>query len=69
MISSRNDRDTSGYFGDDAADFYSAQGWGTTATMGAVWSLWTLAVSISILRSAKHVAVPARHTERTPAYA
>jgi hypothetical protein len=41
------------YFGDDAADFYSAQGWGTTASMGALWSLWTLAVSISILRSAR----------------
>jgi hypothetical protein len=41
------------YFGDDAADFYSAQGWGTTATMGALWSWWTLAVSIAILRSAR----------------
>ncbi|TYB45689.1 hypothetical protein [Actinomadura chibensis] len=41
------------YFGDDAADFYSAQGWGTTASMGALWSLWTLAVSVSILRSAR----------------
>lgn len=41
------------YFGDDAADFYSAQGWGTTASMGALWSIWTLAVSISILRSAR----------------
>jgi len=39
------------YFGDDPADFYSAQGWGTTASMGAVWSIWTLAVSISTLRS------------------
>jgi hypothetical protein len=44
------------YFGDDAADFYSAQGWGTTASMGAVWSLWTLAVSISVLRSARRAA-------------
>lgn len=43
------------FFGDDAADFYSAQGWGTTATMGLFWSLWSLAVSISILRSAKNV--------------
>ncbi|WP_242902778.1 hypothetical protein [Actinomadura terrae] len=42
------------YFGDDAADFYSAQGWGTTASMGALWSLWTLAVSISTLRSARN---------------
>ena len=43
------------YFGDNAADFYSAQGWGTTASMGALWSLWTLAVSISMLRSARRV--------------
>ncbi len=59
------------FFGDDAADFYSAQGWGTTATMGAVWSLWTLAVSVSILRSARRVAATARHTNRpdAPAYA
>jgi hypothetical protein len=41
------------YFGDDAADFYSAQGWGTTASMGGLWSVWTLAVSISVLRSAR----------------
>ncbi|GAA0934421.1 hypothetical protein [Virgisporangium aurantiacum] len=46
------------YFGDDAADFYSAQGWGTTATMGALWSWWTLAVSISVLRSARRAATP-----------
>lgn len=43
------------YFGDNAADFYSAQGWGTTASTGALWSLWTLAVSISTLRSARRV--------------
>ncbi|MFI5912438.1 hypothetical protein [Dactylosporangium sp. NPDC051541] len=41
------------YFGDDPADFYSAQGWGTTASTGAVWSIWTLAVSISMLHSAR----------------
>lgn len=38
------------YFGDDAARFYSAQGWGTTATMGALWSLWTVAVGLGLLR-------------------
>ncbi|MEV4757816.1 hypothetical protein AB0J86_22245 [Micromonospora sp. NPDC049559] len=59
------------FFGDDAADFYSAQGWGTTATMGAAWSLWTLAVSISTLRSARRVPAPSRPANRadTPAYA
>lgn len=46
------------YFGDDAANFYSAQGWGTTASMGALWSLWTLAVSISVVRSARRASAP-----------
>jgi hypothetical protein len=46
------------YFGDDAADFYSAQGWGTTASMGALWGVWILAVSISLLRSARRVETP-----------
>lgn len=53
------------FFGDDAADFYSAQGWGTTASMGALWSLWVLALSISILRSAKNA--EGRHLEPAPA--
>ena len=39
-----------------AAHFSSAQGWGTTASMGALWSLWTLAVSISILRGSRRAA-------------
>jgi hypothetical protein len=52
------------YFGDNAADFYSAQGWGTTASMGALWSIWTLAVSISLLRSARRPT--AVHHRATP---
>ena len=62
------------YFGDNAADFYSVQGWGTTASMGALWSFWTLAVGISTVRSARHVgtgaglvsrpAVPAHENDR-----
>jgi hypothetical protein len=55
------------YFGDNPADFYSAQGWGTTASMGALWSLWTLAVSISTLRSARHA--PTVTAAATPAAA
>jgi len=50
------------YFGDDPADFYSAQGWGTTASMGALWSIWTLAVSISMLRSARRAGPGAAST-------
>ncbi|MFG1608574.1 hypothetical protein [Actinoplanes sp. NPDC049265] len=51
------------YFGDDPADFYSAQGWGTTASMGAVWSIWTLAVSVSMLRSARRAGPGAASTQ------
>lgn len=57
------------YFGDDPANFYSAQGWGTTASMGALWSLWTLAVSISTLRSAGQAEATHRATERRVATA
>lgn len=45
------------YFGDDADHFYSAQGWGTTASMGALWSLWTLAVSISLIRQPRRMSL------------
>jgi hypothetical protein len=38
------------YFGNDPANFYAANGWGTTATMGAVFMLWLLAISIAIVR-------------------
>ncbi|MFC0623776.1 hypothetical protein [Kribbella deserti] len=58
------------YFGDDPANFYSAQGWGTTASMGLLWSLWTLAVSISVFRSSRRThAVPGLHkpSVRVPA--
>jgi hypothetical protein len=45
------------YFGNDPANVYAASGWGTTATMGALFMLWLLAVSVAIIRSA---------TARTP---
>ncbi|TDW66181.1 hypothetical protein [Kribbella pratensis] len=48
------------YFGDNPSNFYAVQGWGTTASMGALWSLWTLAVSISVLHSSRRTAVAAR---------
>ncbi|SNS89081.1 hypothetical protein SAMN05421812_102239 [Asanoa hainanensis] len=59
------------YFGDNAADFYSAQGWGTTASMGALWSLWTLAVGISTLRSARRAEAAEQHPNgpKVPSYA
>jgi hypothetical protein len=40
------------FFGNDPADFYAANGWGTTASMGAVLSYWLLALGISTYRSA-----------------
>ncbi|GIH19814.1 hypothetical protein [Rugosimonospora africana] len=57
------------FFGDNAADFYSAQGWGTTASMGALWSLWTFAVSISTLRSARRANLAPRPASRPVAHA
>jgi hypothetical protein len=51
------------YSNDDPSNFYAVQGWGTTASMGALWSLWTLAVGISVFRSGRHRAVEAKHRE------
>lgn len=41
------------FFGNKPAFFYAANGWGTTASMGAILSYWLLALSVSILRSAR----------------
>ncbi|MFF4489928.1 hypothetical protein ACFY0F_26080 [Streptomyces sp. NPDC001544] len=40
------------FFGNTPAHFYAANGWGTTALMGAVFSYWMLALGISAYRSA-----------------
>lgn len=40
------------FFGNTPADFYAANGWGTTALMGALLSYWLLAVGIATVRSA-----------------
>lgn len=40
------------FFGNNPADFYAANGWGTTALMGAVLSYWLLAVGLTTYRSA-----------------
>ncbi|WP_330440408.1 hypothetical protein [Streptomyces griseoaurantiacus] len=39
------------FFGNDPAHFYAANGWGTTASMGAILSYWLLALGISTCRS------------------
>ncbi|MEU3861665.1 hypothetical protein AB0F03_30575 [Streptomyces sp. NPDC028722] len=43
------------FFGNDPAFFYAANGWGTTALMGAALSYWLLALGICTYRSAAHV--------------
>ncbi|GGX68976.1 hypothetical protein GCM10010358_24170 [Streptomyces minutiscleroticus] len=47
------------FFGNDPIRFYAANGWGTTALMGAVLDYWPLALGISAYRSA---------TRRAPAF-
>ncbi|MER8007050.1 hypothetical protein [Streptomyces sp. NPDC094149] len=49
------------FFGNTPAHFYAANGWGTTALMGAILSWWLLAVGISTYRGATgaRAAVPA----------
>jgi hypothetical protein len=39
------------FFGTDPADFYAANGWGSTASIGAVFMLWTGGIGMAILRS------------------
>jgi len=43
------------YFGTDAAQFYSAVGWGNSALVASLIAYWMLAVGISLLRRARHV--------------
>ena len=38
------------FFGNTPANFYAANGWGTTASMGGITMLWFLAVGISMAR-------------------
>lgn len=47
------------FFGNTPAHFYAANGWGTTALMGAIFSYWLLALGISTYRSGARP-VPAR---------
>lgn len=43
------------YFGKDAAEFYTAQGWGTTAFIASFMVYWVLAVSIVLLKNAHRI--------------
>ncbi|TQJ57042.1 hypothetical protein OHU34_07295 [Streptomyces sp. NBC_00080] len=44
------------FFGNDPTFFYAANGWGTTALLGAVLSYWLLALGVCAYRSAARVA-------------
>ncbi|MCP3755226.1 hypothetical protein [Streptomyces sp. TBY4] len=46
------------YFGNDTGRFFSANGWGTTATIASLYAYWILAVGIALLRrrNARHYA-------------
>ncbi|MEU0246489.1 hypothetical protein ABZ192_19575 [Streptomyces sp. NPDC006235] len=49
------------FFGNDPADFYAANGWGTTASLGAILSYWLLALGVTTYRSATtRAALPAQ---------
>lgn len=39
------------FFGNVPANFYAANGWGTTASMGAVTMIWLIIVNVALLRA------------------
>ncbi len=41
------------FFGNDPSNFYAANGWGTTALMGALLGYWLLALGVATVRSAR----------------
>ncbi|WP_067574359.1 hypothetical protein [Nocardia acidivorans] len=50
------------FFGNTPANFYAANGWGTTASLGGVTMLWLLAVGITTARHPRKV--PGRNALR-----
>jgi DNA-binding NarL/FixJ family response regulator len=55
------------FFGDDAAHFYSAVGWGTAATAATLVLYWALAAGIAALRHRRPVETPGvRHDWHRP---
>ncbi|MFD3703831.1 hypothetical protein ACFWUP_11835 [Nocardia sp. NPDC058658] len=44
------------FFGNTPANFYAANGWGTTATVGGLTMLWLFAIGIALYRSARDTA-------------
>jgi hypothetical protein len=46
------------FFGMDPAHFYAANGWGSTASIGAVNMIWIGAIGVALLRG-RHAAADA----------
>ncbi|MBP0461309.1 hypothetical protein [Streptomyces montanisoli] len=46
------------FFGNDPSHFYAANGWGTTALMGALLGYWLLALGVATVRSARRAPRP-----------
>ncbi|MEV6768000.1 hypothetical protein AB0N05_05130 [Nocardia sp. NPDC051030] len=46
------------FFGNTPANFYAANGWGTTATVGGFTMLWLLAIGITLVRNPSRAATP-----------
>jgi|SRR4051812_18425623 hypothetical protein len=51
------------FFGNVPANFYAANGWGTTASMGAVTMLWLVVVNVTLLRTRTRTRTRARSPE------
>jgi hypothetical protein len=54
------------FFGDDAAQFYSAVGWGTAASAATLLLYWALAAGIAAMRPPRAVRTGAHDTDRHP---
>ncbi|MFI6867273.1 hypothetical protein [Nocardia sp. NPDC050406] len=53
------------FFGNTPANFYAANGWGTTATVGGLTMLWLLAIGVALTRAPAplpHAATRTSHT-------
>lgn len=56
------------FFGMDPARFYAANGWGTTASIGAVNVIWLAVLGRAVLRSGAPAGTPSRAVERVGAH-
>ncbi|WP_067692582.1 hypothetical protein [Nocardia jejuensis] len=49
------------YFGNTPANFYAANGWGTTATLGGFTMIWLLFIGVALLRATAAPPLSAAH--------